>query len=124
MRAGEGFTLFISNEDMNDISKSIKSLEGSNVLIDGITETVRHEIKKQGRYLPSSLMQPVISSVVNGISGTGVRRAGKGYIEKNFKFRSIHEIIPRLLIVPIANLDLMTFFREIIYLEQKMEYMG
>ena len=47
MRAGEGFTLFISNEDMNDISKSIKSLE-----------------------------------------------------------------------------DLMTFFREIIYLEQKMEYMG
>ena len=114
MRAGEGFTLIISNEDMNDISKIIKSLEGSN---DGITETVRHEIKKQGRYLPSSLMQPVVSSVVKGISGRGFRRAGKGYIEKNFKFRSIHEIIPRLLIISIANLDLMTFFREIIYLE-------
>ena len=117
MRAGEGFTLIISNEDMNDISKIIKSLEGSNVLIDGITETVRHEIKKQGRYLPSSLMQPVVSSVVKGISGRGFRRAGKGYIEKNFKFRSIHEIIPRLQIISIANLDLMTFFREIIYLE-------
>ena len=29
-------------------------------------------------------MQPVISSVVKGISGSGVRRAGRGYIDKNF----------------------------------------
>ena len=47
MRAGKGFTLFISNEDMNDIIKVIKSLEDSDVLIDGVTETVTHEIKKQ-----------------------------------------------------------------------------
>ena len=45
VRAGKGFTLFISNEDMNDIIKVIKSLEDSGVLIDGITETVKHEIK-------------------------------------------------------------------------------
>ena len=44
VRAGKGFTLFISNEDINDI-KIIKSLEDSNVLFDGITETVKHEIK-------------------------------------------------------------------------------
>ena len=44
VRAGQGFTLFISNEDINDI-KIIKSLEDSNVLFDGITETVKHEIK-------------------------------------------------------------------------------
>ena len=35
-RARKGFTLFISNEDMNDIIKIKKSLEVSNVLIDGI----------------------------------------------------------------------------------------
>ena len=53
-RAGKGFTLFISNEDMNDIIKIIKSLEDSNVLIDGVTETVKHEITKQeGGYLGS-----------------------------------------------------------------------
>ena len=46
VRAGKGFTLFISNEDMNDIIKIIKSLEDSGVLIDGVTETVKHEIKK------------------------------------------------------------------------------
>ena len=45
-RTGKGFTLFILNEDMNDIIKIIKSLEHSNVLIDGITETVKHKIKK------------------------------------------------------------------------------
>ena len=45
VRAGKRFTLFISNEDINDIIKIIKSLEDSNVLFDGITETVKHEIK-------------------------------------------------------------------------------
>ena len=31
-----------------------------------------------------SLMQPVISSVVKGVSGRRVRRAGRGYMNKNF----------------------------------------
>ena len=42
-----GFTLFILNEDMNDIIKVIKSLEDSGVLTDGVTETVEHEIKNK-----------------------------------------------------------------------------
>ena len=42
VRAGIGFTLFILNEDINDIIKIIKSLEDSNVYIDGITETIKH----------------------------------------------------------------------------------
>ena len=46
MSAGKGFTLFISNEDMNDIIKIVKLLADWNILIDGITETVKHEIKK------------------------------------------------------------------------------
>ena len=45
MRAGKGFTLLISNKDMNDIIKIVKSLKDSGVLIDGVTETVKHEIK-------------------------------------------------------------------------------
>ena len=36
----------ISNEDMNDIIKVIKLLEDSGVVIDGVTETVKDEIKK------------------------------------------------------------------------------
>ena len=33
-----GFTLFISNEDINDIIKIIKLLEDSSVLINGVTK--------------------------------------------------------------------------------------
>ena len=72
--------------------KIIKSLEDLGVLIDGVTETVKDEIKKpEGRFLgvllaPSdaSLVQPVISSVVKGISGRGVRRTLRGYIDRKF----------------------------------------
>ena len=32
---------------MNDIMKIIKSLEDSGVLIGGVTELIKHEIKKQ-----------------------------------------------------------------------------
>ena len=77
---------------MNDIIKIVKSLEDSGVFIDGVTETVNHEIKKQeGGFLVSmletlaaSLVQPVISSVVKGISGRGVRRVVRRYMVKKF----------------------------------------
>ena len=45
-RAGEEFTLFISNEDINDIIKIKESLENSGLLIKGVSETIKHEIKK------------------------------------------------------------------------------
>ena len=34
---------------MNDIIKIIKSLEDFGVLIDGVTEKVKHEIKKKNK---------------------------------------------------------------------------
>ena len=88
VRAGKEFNLFISNE----IIKIIKSLEDSGVLIGRVTETVKHAMKKQeGRFLgvllarlAASLVQPVIYSVLKGISGIGVRRAGRRYMDKNF----------------------------------------
>ena len=91
-RARKGFTLFISNEDMNDIIETIELLKDWGVLIDGVTETVKNKIKKQeGRFLgalfallAASLVQPVISSVVKGISGRGVRGGGRGYMNRIF----------------------------------------
>ena len=75
---------------MNNIIKIIKSLEELCALIDRVTGTVKHKIKKQVcgfllaflTPLADSIVQPVISSVVKSISGTGVRRAGKGYMSK------------------------------------------
>ena len=47
VRAGKVITLFISNEEMDNIIKIVQSLEKSSLLIDGASETVKHEIKKQ-----------------------------------------------------------------------------
>ena len=56
IRAGKGFTLFVFNEDMNDIIKIIKSLEDLGVLIDGVTEIVKHEMKKTRRRISQSFV--------------------------------------------------------------------
>ena len=77
---------------MSDIVKIIKSLEDLGALTDGVTETVKHEIKKhKGGFigallapLATSSVQPVISSVVKCISRRGVRRSGRGYMNKIF----------------------------------------
>ena len=71
---------------MNDIIKIIKSLEESNVLIDGNTETVKYEIKEQeGGSLPA-LLAPLTACDFSSkrISGREVRRAGGGYMDKIF----------------------------------------
>ena len=91
VRAGKVFTSFISDEDLNNVIKIIKSLEISGVLIDGVTEAVKHEVQKQeggflGALLPhlaASLVQLVISAVVKSISVRAIRKAGKRYINKN-----------------------------------------
>ena len=67
-------------------------MENSSVLIDGVTETVKQEIRKQEDKflgalsvpLTTSLVEQVISSVVKGICRRGVRGAGKGYMDKIF----------------------------------------
>ena len=92
VRARKGFTLFILNEDVDDIANIIKSLEDSGVLIDRVTERAKNKIKKQeGGFLgallalwAAHLVQPAISSVVKGISGRGVWRTGRGHMDENF----------------------------------------
>ena len=60
--------------------------------MNGVTETVKHKIKKQeGGFLVAllaplaiSVVQPVIYKVVKGISGRDVRRVRKGYMNITF----------------------------------------
>ena len=40
-------TLIISNDEMNDIIKIVKSLENFGVLLKGVSETIQHEAKEQ-----------------------------------------------------------------------------
>ena len=45
--SGGHTTLTISNDDVQDLLKIVKSLEDSGILLDGITETVKNEVKEQ-----------------------------------------------------------------------------
>ena len=59
--ARKGFTLILLNKDMNDIIKIRKLLEDSRVLTDGVTETVKSEMKKQeSRFLGALLVNCLI----------------------------------------------------------------
>ena len=45
---GSGFTtLIISNEEMNDIMKIVKSLEESRLLLKGVSKTIKNKAKEQ-----------------------------------------------------------------------------
>ena len=67
MRAGKKFTSFISNDDMNNIIKIIKSLADLGVLIDGVTETVKHEIKRARRWISWRFVS-IFSRFISGSS--------------------------------------------------------
>ena len=78
-------TLIISNDEMDDILKIVKSLENSGLLLKGVSEAIQHEAKEQrGGFLSmllgalgASLLRDILSK---GLSGKGVIRAGKGVI--------------------------------------------
>ena len=111
-------TLFILNEDVNDIIKIIKSLEDSGVLINRVTETVKHKMKKEEDILASlvaSIVQPVISSLVKGIRGRGVRRAEEDIWIKIFSFIPSLKTILKIRVIWMTNLDLMAFFQQANY---------
>ena len=82
-------TLIISNDEMDDILKIVKSLENSGVLLIGISETIQHEAKEQrGGFLSmllgtlgASLLGDVLSK---GLSGRGVIRADEGTIRAGY----------------------------------------
>ena len=72
-------TLIISNEEMNDIMKIVQVLEDSNILLKGVTETIKNETKEQkGGFL--RMLQGTLGASLfrNLLTGKGVVRAGYG----------------------------------------------
>ena len=78
-------TLIISNDEMDDILKIVKSLENSSLLLKGVSETIQHEAKEQRGGFLSMLLGTLGASLLGdillkGLSGKGVIRAGEGTI--------------------------------------------
>ena len=73
---GYGKTVKHSNEDIKDMTKIVKALEDSDVLMKGVTETFKSDIKK-GDTLP--LIPMLLGTLaVSLLSGKGLFRAGSG----------------------------------------------
>ena len=70
-------TLIISNEEMNDIMKIVQALEDSNILLKGVTKTIKNETKEQKGGFLSMLLGTLGASLLgNLLTGKGIVRAG------------------------------------------------
>ena len=82
-------TLIISNDEMDDILKIVKSLENSGVLLKGVSETIQHEAKEQRGGFLGMLLDTLGASKLGdvlskGLYGKGVIRAGEGTIRAGY----------------------------------------
>ena len=72
-------TLIISNNEIEDIIKIVKSLEDSGLLLKGVTETVQNEVKEQKGGFLSMLLGTLGASLLgNLLTGKGINKKGKG----------------------------------------------
>ena len=78
-------TLIISNDEMNDIIKIVKSLENSGILLKGVSETIQHEAKEQRGEFLSMLLGTLGASLLGNLltGGKGITRTGEGIKKKS-----------------------------------------
>ena len=74
---------------MHDLLKTVKSLEDSDILLNGITEVVKNEVKEQKCGFLSMLLGTLGASLLGdlltkNLSGRGVIRAGEGTIKAGY----------------------------------------
>ena len=80
---GSGFaTLIISNEEMNDIMKIVKSLKESGLLIKCVSETIKSEAKEQ----KGGFLGMLLGTLGDPLTGKGTIRARKGTISAGGNF--------------------------------------
>ena len=72
-------TLIISNNEIEDIIKTVKSLEDSDLLLKGVTETVQNEVKEQKGGFLSMLLGTLGASLLgNLLTGKGAIATNQG----------------------------------------------
>ena len=78
-------TLIISNDEIEDIIKIVKSPEDSGLLLKGVTETIQNEVKKHKGGFRSILFSRLGASLLGNIlTGRGINRAGEGIVRAGY----------------------------------------
>ena len=96
-------TLIISNDEMNDIIKIVKSLEDSGVILKGVSETIQHEAKEQRGGFLSILLGTLGASLLGNLLtvGKGVICAGEGIKKKSNLLIPFH---------PLTNFEISEYY--------------
>ena len=77
--SGHNTTLRISNDEMEDILKIVKSLEDSGLLLEGVRKTIKNETKEQKAGFLSMLLGTLGARLLeNMLAGKRVAKAGYG----------------------------------------------
>ena len=92
---GSGFaTLIISNEEMEDIMKIVKSLEDSGLLIKGVCEPIKNEAKEQKEGFLSMLLSTLGASLLGkSLTSKGTIRVCEGAIRAGEFLMLPHRLI-------------------------------
>ena len=70
---------------MNDILKIVQALEDSNILLKGVTKTIKNETKEQKGGFLSMLLSTLGASLLgNLLPGKGIVRAGEGIVTAGY----------------------------------------
>ena len=78
-------TLIISDDEMEDMIKIVKSLEDSGLLLKGVSQTVQNESRKQKGGFLSMLLGTLGASLLGNIlADKGINRAGKGSVRGGY----------------------------------------
>ena len=79
-------TLIISNEEVNDIMKIVKSLEDSGLLIKCVSETIKNEAKEQQDWF----LRMLLGTLGTPLPGKGVIQAHEGTTRVGQNFSSFN----------------------------------
>ena len=83
--SGNITTLIISNDEIEDIIKIVKSLEDSGLLLKGVTETVQNKVKEQKGGFLSTLLGTLGASLLGNIlTGRAINRAGERVVRAGY----------------------------------------
>ena len=87
-------TLIISNDEMGDILKIVKSLEDSGVLLKGVSETIQHEAKQQRGGFISMLLGTLGASLPGDVLSKGLSGRGVKLVKKQLELVMVPKGLP------------------------------
>ena len=78
-------TLILSNDEMKDLIRIVKSLEDSGLFLKGVCKTIQNETEEQKGGFLSMLLGTLGASLLGNIlAGEGINRAGEGVIRAGY----------------------------------------